>query len=222
MGLFRRRNDEALAALRAELQQMHAQLDRAEQTNAELHERVGEIDRRNGELAEQVSTIDELRAAIADEDEHTDVPPLPPPTNPMDVIGERMEQIEERLAGLDERSDRIDGRLEEVGEQTAKLDERVTNTATELANQLTELSSDLDYVAQGLPPGGATAPIDPEMIAAKIRQQMDEEIDAKLGVELEEVRTSAERLAMEQARYEIQFRRDLAELADRLRRPRGG
>jgi hypothetical protein len=30
---------------------------------------------------------------------------------------------------------------------------------------------------------------------------------------------SAERLAAEQARYQIQFRQDLAELADRIRRP---
>jgi hypothetical protein len=30
---------------------------------------------------------------------------------------------------------------------------------------------------------------------------------------------SAERLAAEQARYQIQFRQDLAELAERIRRP---
>jgi hypothetical protein len=52
-----------------------------------------------------------------------------------------------------------------------------------------------------------------------LQQRIDEEIDAKLGIELDEVRTSAERLAMEQARYEIRFRQDLAELADRIRRP---
>ena len=42
------------------------------------------------------------------------------------------------------------------------------------------------------------------------------------GIELDDVRDNAERLALEQARYEIQFRKDLAELAERLRRPGAG
>ena len=36
---------------------------------------------------------------------------------------------------------------------------------------------------------------------------------------MDDVLGSTERLAAEQARYEIQFRADLAELAERLRRP---
>ncbi|MDX2380337.1 MAG: hypothetical protein QNM02_11340, partial [Acidimicrobiia bacterium] len=118
------------------------------------------------------------------------------------------------------RLERIEERLGELAANTARIDERVTNVSTELANQLTELSTDLDYVAQGLPPGTTVAPDDPELIEARLRKQLDEKIDAKLGIELEDVRDNAERLALEQARYEIRFRQDLAELADKLRRPR--
>ena len=73
-----------------------------------------------------------------------------------------------------------------------------------------------------MPTSSGAAPIDPELLEAKLQQRLDEEIDAKLGIELDEVRANAERLAMEQARYEIKFRQDLAELADRLRRPSTG
>jgi septation ring formation regulator EzrA len=119
-----------------------------------------------------------------------------------------------------ERIERIEERLGELAANTERIDERVTNVSTELANQLTELSTDLDYVAQGLPPGSTVSPLDPEIIEARLRKQLDEEIDAKLGIELDEVRDNAERLALEQARYEIRFRQDLADLADRLRPPR--
>lgn len=227
MGLFRKRNDEELAELRAEVRAMHDQLQAAEQTNADLNERVGRLGERNDELAERLATIDEARTSEPGTGGSPapalpePVPsPLPPPPTTEASVGGRVDRIEERLAALDEHTEQIDGRLDEVAAQTAKLDDRVTNISTELANQLTELSTDLDYIAQGLPPASGTAPVDPEVIAAKVRQEMDEEIDAKLGIELDDVRANAERLAMEQARYEIQFRQDLAELADRLRRPR--
>jgi uncharacterized coiled-coil protein SlyX len=41
----------------------------------------------------------------------------------------------------------------------------------------------------------------------------------ELGNDIEPIHQSAERLANEQARYQIAFRQDLAELAERLRRP---
>ena len=231
MGLFRKRTDEELAVLRAEVRAMHDQLQHAEQANADLQRRVGQLGERNDHLAERLATVDEARTpepsptappAPALPDPVPAPLPPPPPTADQSAIGGRVDRIEAHLAALDEHTERIDGRLEEVATQTAKLDDRVTNISTELANQLTELSTDLDYVAQGLPPGSSTPPVDPEVVAARIRQEMDQEIDAKLGIELDEMRANAERLAMEQARYEIKFREDLAELADRLRRPRTG
>ena len=41
----------------------------------------------------------------------------------------------------------------------------------------------------------------------------------EIGDDIEPMHDSAERLAAEQARYQIQFRQDLAELAERIRRP---
>jgi methyl-accepting chemotaxis protein len=192
MGLFRKRNDdEQIAVLRAEVQAMNEQLDVAERSKAELESQVSALDHRISDRIDRPITA-------------TPAPPPPPPLEPP-VGPSRIDRIEEQLG--------------EIAATTARLDERVTNVSTELANQLTELSTDIDYVAQGLPTGSGVAPLDPEVIEARLQQRLDEEIDAKLGIELGEVRDSAERLALEQARYEIQFRRDLAELAERFRRP---
>ncbi|WP_041297932.1 hypothetical protein [Ilumatobacter coccineus] len=83
----------------------------------------------------------------------------------------------------------------QIAEKMSALDVRVTQISVELANQLTELSSDLDAVNER---GGDTAAIE---------QRLDE------------ITSGQTRLANEQARYEIQFRNDLAELVERLRRP---
>jgi uncharacterized phage infection (PIP) family protein YhgE len=195
MGLFRKRNDdEQIAVLRAEVRAIHEQLDLAERSKAELESQVNRLGDRIERPIERPITS-------------TPTPPPPPPLEPP-VAPSRIDRIEEQLG--------------EIAATTAKLDERVTNVSTELANQLTELSTDIDYVAQGLPTGSGATPLDPELIEAKLRQHLDEEIDAKLGIELDDVRDNAERLALEQARYEIQFRKDLAELAERLRRPGAG
>jgi DNA repair exonuclease SbcCD ATPase subunit len=211
MGLFRRRDDEQLAVLRAEMSAVHEQLDAAERSRAEL---ASELGRLTGELDDRINaTVDtQVTAQIEARRERpitsTPTPPPPPPMPP--PIDSRADH---------ERIERIEERLGEIAASTERLDERVTNVSTELANQLTELSSDIDYVAQGLPPGSHVSPLDPELIEARLRKQLDEEIDAKLGIELDEVRDNSERLALEQARYEIRFRQDLADLADRLRRP---
>jgi hypothetical protein len=89
------------------------------------------------------------------------------------------------------------------------VDGRVTSVSTELANQLTELSSDIDAVGrQSSGDGGA---LDAAEIEARLGERLDTAID--------DVLDTTERLAAEQARYEIQFRADLAELAERYRRP---
>ena len=67
----------------------------------------------------------------------------------------------------------------------------MTSIATELANQITELSGDVEAIAKEHPP-------------------VDDVVT--------EVRDAQVRLANEQARYQIAFRQDLADLAERLRR----
>lgn len=74
------------------------------------------------------------------------------------------------------------------------IDGRVVQLGRELTNQLHELSNDLEKLEQQS--DGASAETIAQLQATQIR------------------------LATEQARYEITFRQDLAEIADQLRRPR--
>ena len=90
--------------------------------------------------------------------------------------------------------------LEAVRTQIARLtvrlealDRRITTISTELANQLGELSDDIDTLGK--------------------RSEADA-IDEATLVELRDAQT---RLAGEQARYQIAFRQDLAEIAERWR-----
>jgi DNA repair exonuclease SbcCD ATPase subunit len=233
MGLFRRRNDEQIEELRAEVKAMQEQLERTEQANAQLESQLTELGSSNATLTDRVGDVDEFRTQLNELTGKLDAaaakPPADPPPPPAfappvtsTVDDARLDRIEERLDALDQSQATAGERLDEIAATAAGIDERVTNISTELANQLTELSTDIDYVAQGMPTSSGAAPIDPEILEAKLQQRLDEEIDAKLGIGLDEVRANAERLAMEQARYEIKFRQDLAELADRLRRPSAG
>ena len=74
------------------------------------------------------------------------------------------------------------------------LDRRITTVSTELANQLGELSDDIDTLG---------------------KRTEAEAIDEATLVELRDAQT---RLAGEQVRYQIAFRQDLAEIAERWRR----
>lgn len=89
----------------------------------------------------------------------------------------------------------VSARLDAVVEQIGALDSRITSVSTELANQLNELGNDIESL-HNRPSGEAVG-------------------DEALG----ELRGSQERLATEQARYQIAFREDLAKLAEQLRRP---
>ncbi len=142
-----------------------------------------------------------------------------------------IDELDELLAAA--RSDQDDTdeivalrqQLTDVAERVNGMDTRVTSISTELANQLTELSRDIDELnrrsqeaADAAATGGASdgevsasADTDTIEIEARLAERLDAAIDDVLG--------TTERLAAEQARYEIQFRADLAELAERLRRP---
>ncbi len=130
-------------------------------------------------------------------------PPPPPPPVPDDTA--------ERIAELR-------AQLDALTEHTAAIDARVTGVSMELANQLTELGRDIDELNRRSTEAGetgaaetGTADIDIAELEARIAERLDAAVD--------DVLDSTERLAAEQARYEIQFRADLAELAERLRRP---
>jgi septal ring factor EnvC (AmiA/AmiB activator) len=82
-------------------------------------------------------------------------------------------------------------RLQRLSDRLDAADARISSIATELANQITELSGDVESIAKEHPPT--------DDIVTEIR-------DAQV------------KLAGEQARYQIAFREDLAQLAERLRR----
>jgi chromosome segregation ATPase len=87
--------------------------------------------------------------------------------------------------------DILRARLQRLSDRLDAADDRISSIATELANQITELSGDVESIAKEHPPT--------DDIVTEIR-------DAQV------------KLAGEQARYQIAFRQDLAQLAERLRR----
>ena len=88
--------------------------------------------------------------------------------------------------------DIVRARIDRIMQRIDEVDQRITAISTELANQVSELSGEVEGLGGREPP--------------------TERI-------VDELRDAQERLANEQARYQIAFRQDLADLADRLKRP---
>ena len=88
--------------------------------------------------------------------------------------------------------DILRARLQRLSDRLDAVDARITSISTELANQITELSGDVESIAK------EHAPTDDIVM---------------------EMRDAQVKLANEQARYQIAFREDLADLAERLKRP---
>lgn len=103
-----------------------------------------------------------------------------------ELVALRGELTEAREAAVAERD-----RTASVADRLAALESRVSGMGAELSRQLHELGGDI------------------ERLAAKA----DDDDVARL---VDDLRTAQVRLATEQARYEITFRQDLADLADRL------
>jgi len=220
MGLFKKRaSDPAeMERLRAELMTMSARLDAADAAKVELGSHVEQL----------AARVDETAAANG----------TSPPVDPaIDEIRVRLDQLDGRvererpaaaidggefealLARVDEIGARFDAplttpppppetpaapatgsddatlielhrRLDALDARLGDLDTRITSISTELAHQITEISDDFEHL------GG----------------------DAPAEQVVDELRDAQTRLASEQARYQIAFRQDLAELADRLKR----
>ena len=80
-------------------------------------------------------------------------------------------------------------RMDALAAGITQMDARLSSISTEITNQLSELGSEIDALSQGLG---------------------DEEAIANL-------KSAQTRLAQEQARYQIAFQQDLAELAERIK-----
>jgi hypothetical protein len=119
-----------------------------------------------------------------------DTPISPPPAEPPPPPVDPTPPISEA------ELDMLRARVQRLFDRMDQIDARITSISTELANQLTELSGDVEALstAQAAPNGAVDGIVD-------------------------EIREAQVRLAGEQARYQIAFREDLAELAERLRRP---
>lgn len=148
------------------------------------------------ELGGQLSSLRDRVAQLSDQPHGTD----DDVRLQLQEIGERMQQGDElrsQIGQLAERMTSNDTEARAVREHMALLDQRLTNVSTELANQIGELGRDIDGLGQRVP----------EIVDGSVS---DEVVDALRGGQV--------KLANEQARYEIAFRQDLADLAEQLRR----
>jgi len=219
------------------------------QSDEQVDERVGDIERRLADLDAINERLDALSTAVTRQAHdalangiQVDPTQLGDMANRLEDLSvavathttqlaatrERVDAIEPVVGGADddtrEAVDEMRQQLGQMAERMTSLDRRLTNVSTELANQLTELSRDIDEMsrtpATTLPPPQAAGldsaidDLDTDELELRLAEKFDMAID--------DVRESQQRLAAEQARYEIKFREDLAELAERLRRPRTG
>lgn len=105
-------------------------------------------------------------------------------------VDEIVQRIDSFIASQEQATDQVSARI-------ASIDVRVEQVGREVVRQLEELSGDLDRVDERT-----------NKIVADIVHL------AEVPQLVEGVRSDQARLAHEQARYEIAFRQDLAELAD--------
>lgn len=106
----------------------------------------------------------------------------------------RVEALDQSLSQRDDTA--VAARLDAISKRLDELDGRIRSVSTELANQISELGGDIDALQK----------------RAESEPMSDEVADL--------LRESQERLASEQARYQIAFRQDLARLAEQLKRAR--
>ena len=199
------RLDSRLGALDRGVALMGDQVTALSSSNARLDQTlttVDDLDRRLREL------VDRLNTPISAPPPSPSASPPPPPPTAVGVDEERLDDLALRL-------DALATAVAAHTDRMSSADTRVTSVSTELANQLTELSRDIDDLNRRTAEqtGGENEVIsaDTAEIEARLTQRLDAAID--------DVLDTTEKLAAEQARYEIQFRADLAELAERLRRP---
>jgi DNA repair exonuclease SbcCD ATPase subunit len=199
MGLFKRRSADRgeVAQLRQEIAGIAARLEAADAAKAELTTRVHTI----------ANELDERMPAR---------PPTPLPADPPPRIVR-----ESDIEMLRARIERLNQRLEtpppapppaphlSVVPPPGVTDEELAAVRDQLSARIDALLERLDRVDERI-----------TSISTELANQLDE-----LGAETDQavqasaaLRDSQTKLANEQARYQIAFRQDLAELAERLRR----
>ena len=177
----------------ADPQSLHAleeQLNRLAEVLAVQQTQLADVALVATDSAERTDTaIAEMRSAAADQDASAD-------RNEPSARNEPSGQ-DETSDPSNDIDDETRAELGRLAEKVASMDARINQVSLELTNQLTELSGDLDRAGD-----------------TDVADLVD-----RINGRLDDVTGGQERLATEQARYAIQFREDLAELAERLRRP---
>lgn len=147
------------------------------------------------ELAQVKQEMDKLRLAMESHDIRATA--LTNTLNAQPDLPTLVGRIDALDTSVAKRNDTaVTAQLDQISKRLDDLDARVTSVSTELANQIGELGGEIDALQKR---AGA--------------EPMTDEVAAAL-------RGSQERLAGEQARYQIAFREDLAKLAEQLKRPR--
>ena len=115
-----------------------------------------------------------------------------------------MRELTTQLATLNASQSSTSSQLDDLVTRLGSLDARITQVGSEVTHQLGELSGDIDSL------GRRTDSLNDEIASLTALPDL-----------VDGVRTDQARLANEQARYEIAFRQDLAEIAERIqsRRP---
>jgi len=175
-----------------------------------------ELERLKAEIASMGARLQATEAAKGDLDSRvqglvdrlqtpTPPPPGPPPIIPtvdaveLDELNAKIERLTTRIEADDpgarsadpEAVEQLAAKMQWIIQRLDEVDQRISSISTELANQITELSGDIESM--------------------RSREPASDEV-------VDELRDAQTRLAAEQARYQIAFRQDLADLADRLRR----
>ncbi len=198
--------------MRAEMRVLREHLEQTDAVKDRLAERLGHLDAENERLQRHVGTVEERVGDVATK---VDADGL---RNQLKELGAALQQQQGQIADVvlvatdaARRSEQTDAKvstpspadaeakrqLGQLAERVAGLDARVNQVSLEITNQLTELSSELDHAGEQAGTG---------------------ELIDRINAQLVDITSGQERLANEQARYAIQFREDLAELADRLRK----
>ena len=131
--------------------------------------------------------------------------------------------LRQQLDVLARRLDTGETDRRQLADVVGALQQRVASVGTELTNQLSELSGEIDTLQARPDPTAAIAAVgELRGDLGGLQANVDDLATAVQGVEdgADGLRTGQERLANEQARYQIAFRDDLASLADQLARKR--
>jgi DNA repair exonuclease SbcCD ATPase subunit len=189
MGLFKKRSSDP------------TELERIKTEIATIAAR---LERHDVDKQELGTRVDQLKSKV---ETPPPPPPAPTPPPPPEVTANDLHIVRAQIQRVSDRIEQLDG--------------RVTSISTELANQLSELASDmaaLEAARQATPPPPPPPTPEPVLVTQQLDETMVDELRDSQTQLAADLRDAQAKLAAEQARYQIAFRQELAELVEFLRR----